>query len=145
MSCFTVTTNNDDGKDDTDNQKDPNEKLYVVVACIAALVLVAIIQASCTIFKMSRRGSSVQKVNQLKQHFSTYVQFKLCTYASQIAHLLLRIRQVSMICTSGGLFSTATREWFVSQTNSCPQPTHIFLPRKPGPGVIPIISNRLKT
>ena len=37
-------------------------KLYVVVACIAALVLVAIIQASCTIFKMSRRGSSVQKV-----------------------------------------------------------------------------------
>ena len=37
-------------------------KLYVVVACIGALVLVAIIQASCTIFKMSRRGSSVQKV-----------------------------------------------------------------------------------
>lgn len=40
-------------------------KLYVVVACIAALVLVAIIQASCTIFKMSRRGSSVQKVGDL--------------------------------------------------------------------------------
>ena len=65
VSVVTVTTNNDDGGDDTDNQKDPNEKLYVVVACIAALVLVAIIQASCTIFKMSRRGSSVQKVKQL--------------------------------------------------------------------------------
>ena len=43
-------------------REDPNVKLYVVVACIAALVLVAIVQASCTIFKMSRRGSSVQKV-----------------------------------------------------------------------------------
>jgi len=45
----------------------PNVKLYVVVACIAALVLVAIIQASCTIFKMSRRGSSVQKEKLLGQ------------------------------------------------------------------------------
>merc|ERR1719373_827287 len=36
-------------------------------ACIAALVLVAIIQASCTIFKMSRRGSSVQKEKLLGQ------------------------------------------------------------------------------
>ena len=47
---------------DLSNGQVPNVKLYVVVACIAALVLVAIIQASCTIFKMSRRGSSVQKV-----------------------------------------------------------------------------------
>ena len=47
----------------------PNVKLYVVVACIAALVLVAIIQASCTIFKMSKRGSSVHKV---AQTFHTY-------------------------------------------------------------------------
>jgi len=45
----------------------PNVKLYVVVACIAALVLVAIIQASCTIFKMSRKGSSVQKEKLLAQ------------------------------------------------------------------------------
>jgi len=45
----------------------PNVKLYVVVACIAALVLVAIIQASCTIFKMSRRGSSVHKEKLLGQ------------------------------------------------------------------------------
>merc|ERR1719450_935787 len=43
---------------DLSNGQVPNVKLYVVVACIAALVLVAIIQASCTIFKMSRRGSS---------------------------------------------------------------------------------------
>jgi len=45
----------------------PNVKLYVVVACIAALVLVAIIQASCTIFKMSKRGSSVHKEKLLSQ------------------------------------------------------------------------------
>merc|ERR1712117_699742 len=45
----------------------PNVKLYVVVACIAALVLVAIVQASCTIFKMSRRGSSVHKEKLLGQ------------------------------------------------------------------------------
>jgi len=48
-------------------REDPNVKLYVVVACIAALVLVAIVQASCTIFKMSRRGSSVQKEKLLGQ------------------------------------------------------------------------------
>ena len=48
---------------DEAREADPNVKLYVVVACIAALVLVAIIQASCTIFKMSKRGSSVQKVS----------------------------------------------------------------------------------
>ena len=61
-----MTTNQDEGKDDA-RQADPNVKLYVVVACIAALVLVAIIQASCTIFKMSRRGSSVQKVKLSRQ------------------------------------------------------------------------------
>ena len=54
-----VKTENDDAAKTTERA---NVKLYVVVACIAALVLVAIIQASCTIFKMSRRGSSVQKV-----------------------------------------------------------------------------------
>merc|ERR1712117_409131 len=52
---------------DLSNGQVPNVKLYVVVACIAALVLVAIIQASCTIFKMSRRGSSVQKEKLLGQ------------------------------------------------------------------------------
>ena len=55
-------TSNDSDKRRKSTEIDPNVKLYVVVACIAALVLVAIIQASCTIFKMSRRGSSVQKV-----------------------------------------------------------------------------------
>ena len=55
-------TSNDNDKRRKSNEVDPNVKLYVVVACIGALVLVAIIQASCTIFKMSRRGSSVQKV-----------------------------------------------------------------------------------
>ena len=57
-----VKTENDDATKTTERA---NVKLYVVVACIAALVLVAIIQASCTIFKMSRRGSSVQKVGDL--------------------------------------------------------------------------------
>ena len=62
-----VTTNvktEDDNASKTSERA--NVKLYVVVACIAALVLVAIIQASCTIFKMSRRGSSVQKVRGIK-------------------------------------------------------------------------------
>ena len=58
-----VTTNVKTEDDDASKTSErANVKLYVVVACIAALVLVAIIQASCTIFKMSRRGSSVQKV-----------------------------------------------------------------------------------
>ena len=58
-----VTTNVKSESDDAAKTTErANVKLYVVVACIAALVLVAIIQASCTIFKMSRRGSSVQKV-----------------------------------------------------------------------------------
>jgi len=57
-----VTTNEEQGEGrELSDGTSPNVKLYVVVACIAALVLVAIIQASCTIFKMSRRGSSVQK------------------------------------------------------------------------------------
>ena len=75
----------------------PNVKLYVVVACIAALVLVAIVQvgflylvlcsccpclvsqaklpvqASCTIFKMSRRGSSVHKVIILHDSIHTHL------------------------------------------------------------------------
>ena len=58
-----VTTDNENEGRELTNKQVPNVKLYVVVACIAALVLVAIIQASCTIFKMSRRGSSVQKVS----------------------------------------------------------------------------------
>ena len=62
-----VTTNVKTKDDDASKTAErANVKLYVVVACIAALVLVAIIQASCTIFKMSRRGSSVQKVSGFK-------------------------------------------------------------------------------
>ena len=34
-------------------------KLYIVIACIAALVLVAIVQASCTIYKMATKPSNV--------------------------------------------------------------------------------------
>ena len=71
-----MTTNNDDEEDDTTKKKDPNDKLYVVVACIAALVLVAIIQASCTIFKMSRRGSSVQKVKQ--RTYVSWLKLHIC-------------------------------------------------------------------
>jgi len=46
---------------------EPNIKLYVVVACIAALVLVAVMQASCTIYKLTRRGTSVHKEKLLSQ------------------------------------------------------------------------------
>ena len=63
LHFFDLVTTEDESKGrELSNAQLPNVKLYVVVACIAALVLVAIIQASCTIFKMSRRGSSVQKV-----------------------------------------------------------------------------------
>ena len=34
-------------------------KLYIVIACIAALVLVAVVQASCTIYKMATKPSNV--------------------------------------------------------------------------------------
>ena len=40
-------------------------KMYIIIACIAALVLVAMIQACCTIYKMSKK-SSVQKVRNKK-------------------------------------------------------------------------------
>merc|ERR1712203_1056306 len=60
------SSNPDEGRG-TSDLATPNVKLYVVVACIAALVLVAIVQASCTIFKMSRRGSSVHKEKLLGQ------------------------------------------------------------------------------
>lgn len=64
----TRTTYNEDKAADSSIEANPNVKLYVVVACIAALVVVAIIQASCTIFKMTRRGSSVQKEKLLGQN-----------------------------------------------------------------------------
>ena len=60
-------------------REDPNVKLYVVVACIAALVLVAIVQASCTIFKMSRRGSSVQKVRPRTTDWSPVMATRACS------------------------------------------------------------------
>jgi len=53
--------------EDSTEKMEPNIKLYVVVACIAALVLVAIMQASCTIYKLTRRGSSVHKEKLLSQ------------------------------------------------------------------------------
>eukprot|EP00092_Neocalanus_flemingeri_P024776 GFUD01026865.1.p1 GENE.GFUD01026865.1~~GFUD01026865.1.p1 ORF type:complete len:678 (-),score=153.52 GFUD01026865.1:380-2230(-) len=68
LSLDDVVSTEDESKGrELTNTQVPNVKLYVVVACIAALVLVAIIQASCTIFKMSRRGSSVQKEKLLGQ------------------------------------------------------------------------------
>ena len=39
-------------------------KMYIVIACIAALVLLALVQASCTIYKMSKKSAS-QKVRKL--------------------------------------------------------------------------------
>lgn len=44
-------------------------KLYIVIAGIAALVLIAIVQATCTIYKMSKK-SSVQKVSTKKYNFN---------------------------------------------------------------------------
>ena len=33
-------------------------KLYIVIACIASLVFIAILQACCTIYKMSKKSSA---------------------------------------------------------------------------------------
>jgi hypothetical protein len=38
-------------------------KLYIVIGCIAALVLIAVIQAGCTIYKTVRNPSSHHKVS----------------------------------------------------------------------------------
>ena len=38
-------------------------KLYIVIGCIAALVLIAVIQAGCTIYKTVRNPSSYHKVS----------------------------------------------------------------------------------
>lgn len=40
-------------------------KLYVVIGCLAALILVAIVQAGCTIYKTSAKSSSSHKVTAL--------------------------------------------------------------------------------
>lgn len=38
-------------------------KLYIVIGCIAALVLIAVIQAACTIYKTVRNPSPYHKVS----------------------------------------------------------------------------------
>lgn len=40
-------------------------KLYIVIGCLAALILVAILQAGCTIYKASTKSSSSHKVTAL--------------------------------------------------------------------------------
>jgi hypothetical protein len=40
-------------------------KLYIVIGCIAALVLIAVIQAGCTIYKTVRNPSSYHKVSSM--------------------------------------------------------------------------------
>ncbi len=51
------TTEGDSREARSDDGVQPNIKLYIVVACIAALVLVAVMQASCTIYKLTKRPS----------------------------------------------------------------------------------------
>merc|ERR1711956_111202 len=41
-------------------------KLYIVIACIAALTLVAIVQIGCTIYKMANKPSSGSKDQQVE-------------------------------------------------------------------------------
>lgn len=50
-------------------------KLYIVIACIAALVLVAIVQAGCTIYKMAKKpshGSKVSLISLFNWHASCF-------------------------------------------------------------------------
>jgi len=48
-------------------------KLYIVIGCIAALVLIAVIQAACTIYKTVRNPSPYHKVSgMLTALFSEY-------------------------------------------------------------------------
>jgi len=52
-----VSTAGDDRESRSKDGQQPSVKLYIVVACIAALVLVAVMQASCTIYKLTKRPS----------------------------------------------------------------------------------------
>lgn len=60
----------------------PEHKLYIVLGCIAALILVAIIQASCTIYKAVGTSSSSHKVCynfDVKEYVTTCLQIRLTT------------------------------------------------------------------
>ena len=48
-------------RDDADTLEPINMEFYFMVACVAALILVVVIQASC-IIKMSGRNTALKKV-----------------------------------------------------------------------------------
>ena len=65
---FAVTSNivQNTASDEKDGFFNLSEaKLYSVLGCIAALILVAIVQASCTIYKAASKSSSSHKVTSL--------------------------------------------------------------------------------
>lgn len=55
----------DASTDDNGFFKLTEAKLYIVLGCIAALVLVALVQAGCTIYKASGKSSANHKVTSL--------------------------------------------------------------------------------
>lgn len=50
-----------EARDDFESLEPINMEFYFMVACVAALILVVVIQASC-IIKMSRRNTALKKV-----------------------------------------------------------------------------------
>lgn len=61
--CYPHTVTADLPKDDSSNEILLSAtKLYIVIGCIVALVLVAIIQAGCTIYRTAKSPSPHHKV-----------------------------------------------------------------------------------
>ena len=65
-------------------------KLYIVIGCIAALVLIAVIQAGCTIYKTVRNPSSYHKVSSM---LIALVFFFLAPFGARV-----HIRYISCHC-----------------------------------------------
>ena len=53
---------------------EPNMEFYFIVACVAILILVVTIQASC-IIKMSGRNSALKRVKLVKLYLFFYLKF----------------------------------------------------------------------
>ena len=68
LFIFSVTEESRANENEAEGDKTwfTGTKLYIIIACISALVLVAIVQASCTIYKMARKGSGSSKVCQFQ-------------------------------------------------------------------------------
>lgn len=73
-------------------------KLYIVIACIVALIIIAIIQASCTIYRMSKKSSS-KKVNKMVLEPSFIPDFPHENHPISCTHSQSPILTIQISCT----------------------------------------------